>query len=1003
MFDEFSRRRAGVLGGVLLVAGFHAAALDVFTKPLAVFGSGLLTDVAAAPATGRIAIGSEYGVHFLDSPTRFITPDILPAGKRVSALAWTPDGEELLIGDGHGTLERWHVASGLRVAAHTTDLGTIRELVLSADGGAVFVASALGGRLQRYRADDFAGPLEFTGHTAPITRICVTPDGQRVITTGLDDKLRVWNAATGEMLHQLMPFGADSSAARAAVSAVAVLPDSRTALLGSSTLRAPSLALWDIESGQEIAPLNALIDDVTAAEIAPSGQTAYVQNAAGAITLWDLVTRHPIGTTYLPLRGNFVVLGERTLLGHESHAVTRYDLSAEPLGLLRQSSDSDWSMALTARYTPDGARIVTADARGLRTWERERLIELAAITSPFTPPATPRLVEVSADGTQALSSHSSILSWHDLASGAVTRRYVTPQVVIAAAVTPDQSTVLAASITDMRVYRNDPSLLLRTIPSPTGYIHSLHAVGNTRTALLGTSSPGAFLMDFDSGAVVRTLYHGATLTRSAVSADGRVAATVAAIPSHQIKIWDVQTGLVLNELSLPEPVTAAALSPDGGLIAFGFYNSTSGLGGTRFIDLRSGETVLELERSASELQFALQDGRLLMKERGGRYSELVMGMPPTIVATFAPLTNSPSTRTPLVPLPSGAGVVFSPGGGGVMILERGRPEARQLLSPAAGVNYALTISPDGAWLGTGGTSRVFHIWDAATLTSDREITTSGTILSAAFLPDRQSVLLSVNSGGGVPAGIRRVALADGATLSDYPVLGDIIGTSADGGHFVSFYFNRLDFVNVVTRAGTSRFPIYGLRGLLFSRDSGRLMVYSSPPSESGRSAAEFLFPFGGGTTYAWRFDSYADRFDAVGVMPGDQRLLALRVRREPAPWPTSIELLNGGPDAVERRYMSAPQLIVGAQNARRFVTYKPGLIELWALDRRTGDANCDGAVDFNDIAPFVTALLGSSAYSAAYPTCDWSLSDADGDGQVDFADMDAFVACLVREECAGQK
>jgi hypothetical protein len=62
--------------------------------------------------------------------------------------------------------------------------------------------------------------------------------------------------------------------------------------------------------------------------------------------------------------------------------------------------------------------------------------------------------------------------------------------------------------------------------------------------------------------------------------------------------------------------------------------------------------------------------------------------------------------------------------------------------------------------------------------------------------------------------------------------------------------------------------------------------------------------------------------------------------------------------------------------------------------RIPGDLNCDGAIDFDDIDPFVLALSGEDAYYAAFPDCHWMNADADADGSVDFNDIDAFVALL---------
>ncbi|MEW6250996.1 MAG: hypothetical protein AB1716_10145 [Planctomycetota bacterium] len=59
-----------------------------------------------------------------------------------------------------------------------------------------------------------------------------------------------------------------------------------------------------------------------------------------------------------------------------------------------------------------------------------------------------------------------------------------------------------------------------------------------------------------------------------------------------------------------------------------------------------------------------------------------------------------------------------------------------------------------------------------------------------------------------------------------------------------------------------------------------------------------------------------------------------------------------------------------------------------------GDTNCDGAVDFDDINPFVLALTDPRAYGAAYPDCNVLHADTNGDGQVNFDDINPFVALL---------
>jgi hypothetical protein len=69
--------------------------------------------------------------------------------------------------------------------------------------------------------------------------------------------------------------------------------------------------------------------------------------------------------------------------------------------------------------------------------------------------------------------------------------------------------------------------------------------------------------------------------------------------------------------------------------------------------------------------------------------------------------------------------------------------------------------------------------------------------------------------------------------------------------------------------------------------------------------------------------------------------------------------------------------------------------DTWELGSyRYGDLNCDGAINFDDIDPFVLALTDPAGYHAAYPNCDYLLADINGDGAVTFDDIDPFVVLL---------
>jgi hypothetical protein len=73
-------------------------------------------------------------------------------------------------------------------------------------------------------------------------------------------------------------------------------------------------------------------------------------------------------------------------------------------------------------------------------------------------------------------------------------------------------------------------------------------------------------------------------------------------------------------------------------------------------------------------------------------------------------------------------------------------------------------------------------------------------------------------------------------------------------------------------------------------------------------------------------------------------------------------------------------------------------VEIWAFGQPPellGDMNCDDAVDFGDINPFVLALTNPAAYAQAFPGCDINHADINGDGNIDFADINPFIGLII--------
>lgn len=124
--------------------------------------------------------------------------------------------------------------------------------------------------------------------------------------------------------------------------------------------------------------------------------------------------------------------------------------------------------------------------------------------------------------------------------------------------------------------------------------------------------------------------------------------------------------------------------------------------------------------------------------------------------------------------------------------------------------------------------------------------------------------------------------------------------------------------------------------------------------------------------------------------------------------PGQTALICGGtvtadtPDVPTVQLMLEPCPLVSEYSFRCAVSNSCGLRNsdsaIWQL-LRTGDLNCDCAVNNFDIDAFVLALTDSDAYAAAYPDCESGRGDVNHDGTLNNFDIDPFVECLLNSGC----
>jgi WD40 repeat protein len=522
----------------------------------------------------------------------------------------------------------WVAATGER-CARLRHRGRVRAMAFLPDGAGL-VTACDDGEARVWSVEDGQQPISLP-HPGPSWFVAVSPDGSRALTVADDGpdglgqmSAHVWSIADAREQLRLPLGGMDSGGSflRRELTAFAACPRLEclaTAFVGGSMM---VLSLVDgsiVKTDETESHVYALAFSADGRQLAVGGQSqARILNAAdygevvvlphtGAVEVlcWSprgdrLVTARGLGTgvpfdigvwrldgskeasyEFASLRDLTVSPdGDMVAMGGLGHTVTVWSLGR---GDVAGELHFEGSVNRIA-FSPDGTRIAAgSDDLSARVWEARFGLDLMQAELD----ATYSHVELSGDSQYVAVAGSSGCRLFALASGEWAAHHELDEYIEGLRWSPDGSTIALASSSGVKLWNwtSGASVTLR---------HEglrAFAFGSDGSYLVtaGLAKPGRRELTAGAGCIWRTadgrlmaeVRHSDTAVAAAAHPDGVTFATAAGpYFGHGIVIFRASRGSDTH-VEISEPANALAFSPDGKLLAVGYYEHGIGLFNTR--------------------------------------------------------------------------------------------------------------------------------------------------------------------------------------------------------------------------------------------------------------------------------------------------------------------------------------------------------------------------------------------------------------------------------------
>ncbi|MFS8096512.1 pentapeptide repeat-containing protein [Lentzea alba] len=550
-----------------------------------------------------------------------------------------------------------------------------------------------------------------------ISTVAWSSDNTRIFTSTIGNHARIWDATTGEPLHQFT--GMDF------VNAVAWSADNTRVLTGTSD----SVRIWDATTGEPLHQFTGM--DFVNAVAWSADNTRVLTGTSDSVRIWDATTGEPLRQ----FAEGLGVINSVAWSPDNTRVIAGYDTCAlvvdASTGTTLQQLEHQ-APVTTVAWSPDNTRVLTGTPDSARIWDattgeplRQFAEELDGVDS----------VDWSPDGDRILTGIQEVAYVWDANTGEVLHRLLHSSAVYTVTWSPDGNHVLTGNFDGARVWDANTGLPVHHLTHPSTWVRSV--VWSPDSTRLITESAGGPARVWD--AVTGLLLHDLLDT-------DRASAVAWSPDSHRIitgtvdcaDIWEATTGKPLDRLDTgPGLVYSVAWSPDNTRVV------TSSVNSTRVWDAITGELLAELTdppRRARTLAWSPDSTSILTGHDAGiRLWDAATG------GLRHDIRDASTWGRSIAWSPDNTRIISS-SDKDASIWDATTGDLVHRLARNLGGVYSVAWSPDSSRILTG-TSVGAHIWDAATGDLVHRLTKHlGGVYSVAWSPDDTRIVTGTDSG-----------------------------------------------------------------------------------------------------------------------------------------------------------------------------------------------------------------------------------------------------------------